>query len=222
MSSPHASGHGALTADAAMLNESSPMPPLLNKDDYGSFANLDLDYWLAAVGDRVRRYLGWHLFPSLTTTSLEFMTGDGTILLPTRHLTNVVQVSPPWDPSQQIDCSAYVWDRRGWIRFLPMAYGYAPTPASADLWPIDTARLFDAYPKHNRRMSVTFTHGYPEMPPSVAEVCYEVAMRAMEKPAGVATQVQAGPYNFKFQEFGIVLSDDQKNRLSHYKLPGIW
>lgn len=201
------------------MTTNDPVPPLLNKDDYGTFADLDLDYFLAAAGDRVRRYLGWHVYPSLTTTGVYDMSGDGTIMLPTRNLTDVTAVSPAWNSEQTI--SGYHWDQRGWISLSARGYGFAPTPASVSLWPIDTVRMFDAYPKHQKRVQVTFTHGFEAMPPAVAEVGYELAMRAMEKPAGVASQVQAGPYNFKFSEFGLVLSDDQKNRLAFYKIPGI-
>jgi hypothetical protein len=201
--------------------ENDPVPALLSDDDYGTFASLDTDYFLAAAGDRIRQYLGWHLFPSLTTTRLCYLSGDGTILLPTRHLTAVVQVSPPWPGASAIDETAYTFDERGWISFLPMSYGFAPTPTSADLWPLDTVRLFDAYRKHEARMNVTFTHGYSQIPPTVAAVGYELVMRALEKPAGVAQQVQAGPYQFRFGEFGLVLTNDQKNRLSQYMLPSL-
>jgi hypothetical protein len=46
-------------------------------------------------------------------------------------------------------------------------------------------------------------------------------MRTLEKPAGVASQVQAGPYKFVFNEFGLVLSEDQKKRLAKYRLPAV-
>lgn len=203
------------------VGENDPMPPLLNADDFDTFSSLDNDFFLAAVGDRIRQYLGWHLFPSTTTSGEYYMTGDGTILLPTRHLTAVVGVAQPWSGAPQIDSSSYFFDKRGWIRFKAMGYGFAPSPASANLWPLDTVRLFDAYPKHDRRMAVTFTHGFDTMPPTVAAVGYELVMRALEKPAGVAKEVNAGPYKYVFDEFGFVLSDDQKNRLAHYKLPGI-
>jgi hypothetical protein len=77
--------------------------------------------------------------------------------------------------------------------------------------------LFDAYRKHNHRMVITFTHGYDVLPPTVQSVAFEMVMRALEKPAGVASEVQAGPYRYKFNEFGFVLSPDQKNRLARYR-----
>jgi hypothetical protein len=192
-------------------------PPLLNDDDYNDFASLDLDWFLSAVGKTIRDFLGWHLAPSITETLWVDQCGDGTILLPTRHLTGVTSVTPTFPGATAISSTAYQWDRRGWIDFHP--YGFAPNPSSA--WPIDTVHLFDAYPKRDRRVIVEFTHGYPNLPYSVAEVGNELVMRAMEKPSGVANQVQAGPFRFAFNEFGIVMSEDQKSRLSQYKLPGV-
>lgn len=196
-------------------------PPLLNDDDFADFNSLDQNWFLAAAGETIRNYVGWHIAPSLTQTQLCDLTGDGTILLPSMYVTDVTSVTPPWPGASAISSGSYVVHQGGWISFKPYTYGFAPTPASADLWPIDTTRLFDAYPKHNRRLSVTFTHGYTTLPYPVAEVAYELAMRVMEKPAGVATEVNAGPYHYVFQEFGIVLSEDQKNRLNHYALPSI-
>lgn len=195
-------------------------PPLLNDDDYSDFAGLDLDWYLNAAGSTVRSFLGWHCAPSLTVTRYVDMTGDGTILLPTRHLTAVTSVAPAWSGAPALDAGCYWWDDRGWINIKGL-YGAGLNPGLADLWPIDTARLFDAYPKRDRRMVVEFTHGWPNLPYPVAEVSYELVMRMLEKPAGVAEAVQAGPYKFNFREFGCVLSDDQKDRLASYKLPGV-
>jgi hypothetical protein len=201
--------------------ENDAVPALLNLSDYSTFASVDADTFIAAAGDRIREYCGWHIYPSLTSTAICQLSGDGTILLPTLYLTSVVSLAPPWPDAPTIDASAYHFSTDGLISFNPMQYGYGPTPASANLWPIDTMRLFDAYPKHLRNMTVTFTHGYTQIPPTVAAVGYELAMRAMEKPAGVASSVTAGPYSYRFGEFGFVLSDDQKKRLSYYRLPGI-
>jgi hypothetical protein len=141
-------------------------------------------------------------------------------MLPTTHVTNVITVSEPWPGGVTLDPSTYWVDERGWINFTPFQYGFAPTPATSSLFPIDTVRLFDAYPKHNRRVLVTFTHGYSVLPQNVQTVAFELVMRALEKPAGVASEVQAGPYRYKFGEFGFVLSPDQKNRLMHFRRPG--
>jgi hypothetical protein len=193
--------------------------PMLNDDDYADFAGLDLDWFLSTGGATIRDFLGWQPAPPQTETVWADITGDGTIMLPTRYLTAVSSVTPTYPGAVAISDHAYEWDQRGWINFR--AHGFAPNPSSADLWPIDTARLFDAYPKRDRRMIVTFTHGYESLPYAVAQVAYELVMRAMEKPAGISPAIQAGPYRFQFNELGMVLSDDQKNRLSHYALPGL-
>lgn len=198
------------------------VPALLNSGDFDDFSSLDPDWFLAAAGTTIRNYLRWHVAPSITQTSVLDMTGDGTILLPTQYLTAVSSVTPPWTGAATIDPGSYVWDQRGWITFLPaLTYGFAPTPASASLWPIDTVRLFDAYRKQDRRMVVTFTHGYANTPFDVAQVAYELVMYAMEKPAGVAKEVQAGPYRYQFNTFGMVLNEDQRQRLDRYKLAAV-
>jgi len=215
------SASGQLTCAAQYSGENDPVPALLSHDDYATFQSLDLDYFLEAAADRIRDFCQWHISPSLTHTRYCDMTGDGTIMLPTTHLTNVVSVIPPWPGGQILDPSTYVPDPRGWISFTPYQYGFAPTPGTANLWPIDTVRLFDAYPKHNHRMLVTFTHGYKKLPLNVQEVAFELVMRALEKPAGIASDVQAGPYRYKFGEFGLVLSEDQKTRLTKFRLVGV-
>lgn len=196
-------------------------PALLTEESYAKFATLDINEYLAAAGDRIREYCGWHIFPVLTTTGKYDLSGDGTIMLPTTHLTGVQSVSPPHPGATPLAEGAYFWDERGWISFTSYSYGFAPSPASVNLWPIDTVRLFDPYPKHPHRMSVTFSHGYTKVPHVVAEVGHELLMRTLEKPAGVASQVQAGPYKFVFQEFGMILSEDQKKRLAKYRLPAV-
>jgi hypothetical protein len=209
---------GTLSAVAAYSGENDPVPPLLNHDDYGTFASLDLDYYLGLASDRIRDFCDWHIFPSLTHTVYCDLTGDGTIFLPTTHATQVVSVTPSWPGACAVDSCSYFLDKESSvIRFNAYGYGFAPTPNSASLWPIDTVRLFDAYPKHFRKMLVTFTHGYNTIPPTVQGVAFEMLMRALEKPAGVASQVQAGPYRFVFNEFGFVLSEDQKNRLAKHR-----
>jgi hypothetical protein len=203
------------------LPAGQPIPQLLSDGDYTKFATLDITQFLQAAGDRIREFCGWHIYPEITTCGKYELTGDGTIMLPTTKLTGVTSVTPPYPNATAISSDSYFVDDRGWIDFTPYSYGFAPSPASVNLWPIDTIRLFDAYPKHNRRMSVTFTHGYNCVPSVVSEVGYELLMRTLEKPAGVASQVQAGPYKFVFQQFGMILSDEQKNRLAKYRLPAV-
>jgi hypothetical protein len=212
------SASATLTCTATYTGENDPIPDLLNVGDYSTFQTLDLYYFLNAAADRIRDFCDWHIFPVLTHTKFCDIDGDGTIMLPSTHVSNVVSISAPWPGGQLLDPSTYRVDQRGWIEFTPFQYGFAPTPASANLWPIDTVRLFDAYPKNEHRVLVTFTHGYDTLPPTVQSVAFELAMRALEKPAGVASEVQAGPYRYKFGEFGLVLSEDQKNRLTRFRV----
>lgn len=198
------------------------VPALLSCEDYVKFAGLNIETFVTAAGQRIREYCGWHIYPELTSIGHYDLAGDGTIMLPTTHLTHVASVTPLYPNAVPLDHRAYSCDRRGWVSLSQSyAYGFAPSPSSVSLWPLDTIRLFDAYPKHDPQMRVEFTHGYQECPSVVAEVGYELLMRTLEKPAGIASQVQAGPYKFVFGEFGLVLSADQKNRLAKYRLPAV-
>jgi hypothetical protein len=209
---------GTLTCTATYTGENDPVPALLSHDDYATFSSLDLDFFLLTAAERIRNYCGWHIFPVLTHTAFCDMTGDGTITIPTTHLINIVSIAPTWPPGAAVlDPSTYVADVRGWVSFNSYRYGFAPTPNTAMLWPIDTVRLFDAYPRYNQVMVATYTHGFAALPLTVQEVAFELVMRTLEKPAGIASEVQAGPYRYKFLEFGMVLSEDQKGRLRKYR-----
>lgn len=193
------------------------IPPLLSVDDYATFSSLDVEWFTAAAGEVIRNYCQWHIAPSIEETVWCDVLGDGRIYLPTMYLTGVTSVKPTWPNAPTLH--GFQWDQRGWVSFRNYGYGFGPNPANTDLAPIDTVRLFDAYPKHNKRMIVEFTHGYASLPYPVAAVASELAMRAIEKPAGAANKVSAGPYQFSFLELGLVLSEDQKNRLQPYAIP---
>lgn len=193
-----------------------PMPPLLNPDDYSTFAEIDSGWFLAAAGAAIRRFCDWHIYPSLTESKYSLMGGDGTVILRSGHVTGVTSITLPVN-SQVIDPSCYFLDPMSSVVHFVRPAGALN---SSGWWAVPFGGT-NAYPKYFRHVWVEMTHGYDELPPEVAEVAYELVMRAMEKPAGVANKVQAGPYRFEFDPFGLILSEDQKCRLSPYKLPGI-
>lgn len=93
------------------------------------------------------------------------------------------------------------------------------------------ASMFDVYPEgfiqyrsmlgrrgRNLNVTVDFTHGYAELPNPVAEVGFELTATVLEKASGVVTDMTRGPTKLSFKEFGVVLSDDQKNRLGPYTI----
>jgi hypothetical protein len=90
----------------------------------------------------------------------------------------------------------YFWDaNQPWITLRPL------------VWPKWPYALVD------------FTHGYDTCPSDLEVVIYEMAARAMELPASNATQFSTMDYSMSLnRSIGISLTDDQKNRISRYKL----
>jgi hypothetical protein len=168
--------------------------PLLNTTDFAKFQAKDPSWFLGAVAETITDYCGWHIFPVVSVTGVRAQIGAaGIIMLPTLNLVSVKQIV--WETTV-LDPMTYDEHDSGWIEILGL-----PGRQAQSAW-----------------VTVDFTHGYDEVPKAVAEVGYELASRTIEKPAGVVTDMTRGTTRLKFQEFGAVLSDDQKNRLQPYTL----
>lgn len=170
--------------------------PLLNATDFAKFRSKDQDWFLGTVGQTIRDFCGWHIFPELAVTGYQTKIGNkGIIMLPTMNLVSVEQISI-YTPQVVIDPTLFEMHEEGFIQYI------APLGRCG----------------RGLTVTVDFTHGYTECPAPVAEVGYELTATALEKASGVATEIQRGPSSFKFKEFGVVLSDDQKRRLGPYTL----
>lgn len=166
-----------------------PLAALLNPTDFGKFKSKDQDWFLGVVGDTIRDFCGWHIFPVISETNIEAKIGNnGIVMLPTLNLVSVEEV------------------RVGDVAIT----GYQ--------WNASTAGYLTLMTRRGRNLPVLvdMTHGYEALPKAVAEVGYELTATVLEKPAGVVTEMQRGPTSMTFKEFGVVLSDDQKNRLGPY------
>lgn len=169
--------------------------PLLNPTDFASFRAKDPTWFLGAVGETIRDYCGWHIWPIISTVNYQTIIGNkGIIMLPTLKLVSVEQLV--YDPPNVLDTSMFRIHEEGWIEF----------------------RGWLGRRGRNLSLTVDFTHGYEDIPKAVAEVGYELTARTMEKPAGVVKHMTRGPTDIDFLEFGAVLSDDQKARLGPYTL----
>lgn len=169
--------------------------PLLNAGDFASFKAKDEAWFLGAAGETIRDYCGWHIWPILSVTNVAAKIGNkGIIMLPTTHLVSVEQIM--YDAPNVLSASMFKPHEEGWIEFL----GYLGRRG------------------RNLTLTVDFTHGYEDIPKAVAEVGYELTARTMEKPAGVVNKMQRGPTSLEFDEFGAVLSKDQKARLGPYTI----
>lgn len=184
--------------------------PLLNSTDLASFQASDPDWFLAAAGDTIRNFCQWHIFPSLTDTVECPVNPDGTIMLPSLYVTGVQSITLD---GCLLDPTTYQWHQAGFIRRYKRPYFQWP------LWPLDSSHALREYPSPLARFAeVSFTHGYPVIPPTVNAVGMELANTALELPSGVAKQIASGPYSIGLKDLGVVLTDEQRRRLGPFKL----
>lgn len=190
--------------------------------DWASFQNQDADFYVRAAGAEVRRYCGWHIFPSVTETVSDLRVGSqGIIELPSMHVTAVASVAlqvpaGPLIDAVVLDPGQYTWfeygviesaaaSGDGWSGFYYGSAGYAPAPAG---------RFGLA--------TVTFTHGYAVVPDVVKSVAYELASAALEMKAGNVKSVDTPGFRLQpTQNFGVNLNGEQKCRLASYAVPAV-
>lgn len=168
------------------------LDPLLGSTDYTRFVAKDQDWFLGAAGETIRGYCGWHIFPVVADTDVRVRIGAaGIVMLPTLNLVSVEAIRYGGTSLVTVD---YETHDSGWIQLLGFNW----------------RRLRNAY------VTVDFTHGYEALPKAVAEVGFELAGRTIEKPTGVVKHMTRGPIDMDFNDFGAILSDDQKGRLAPY------
>lgn len=184
--------------------------PLLNTSDLTSFQESDPDWFVQKAGETIRAFCQWHIAPSIDETITVPIQPDGTIMLPSMHVTSVTSVTVC---GTVLDPSAYVVHEAGYIHHIQHDYFQWP------LWPLNNENRFREYPSPLGRFAdVEYTHGYDATPDVVVAVAMELANRAMELPSGVATQISSGPYTIGLGALGMVLTDEQRRRLGPYTL----
>lgn len=189
----------------------SQIPALLNSGDLALFNASDPSFFLEAAGETVRWSIcQWHIAPTITETRTVPVQPDGTIMLPTLYLQGVQSITID---GLELDPSTYHPHQAGYIRRHKSNYFQWP------LWPLENDRPFREYPSPlAQHATVTYTHGYPELPATVKAVAFELATRAMELPSGVAKEITAGPQTISLGALGIVPTDEQRRRLGPYTL----
>lgn len=156
---------------------------------------LDTKWWSKAAQSAIRRYCGWHVAPSIEETIHVTSTGGTTLLLPSKHITDVSSVTcDEHDLTEQVE-----WDAGGVMRL------------HSGRW---TDRL--------RGVKITMTHGYdPEEVPEVIMLMETIARRARTQP-GVSSQSVNGASASYFTAGGAPLSvpllDIEKQMLDPYRL----
>lgn len=186
------------------------LPDLLAPEDYSRFKAKDESWFLGAAGETIRDYCGWHIAPVLAVTNVVGRIGNaGIIMLPSL---NVVSVEALRYEGVAIPESDYEVHASGYIELR--RYYHTTGTGYGSLW----GNWAPVRGTGNRWVSVDFTHGFETLPKAIAEVGFELTGRTMEKPTGVAKSMSAGPNSFAFNEFGMVLSEDQECRLNPYRV----
>jgi hypothetical protein len=185
-------------------------PLMATVDDLNTFISGDPTFFVTAAGEVVRRYCQWHIFPSLTVTDTVPVSPDGTIMLPSLYVTDVASVTVN---GVVVDPSTYVWHQEGFINHAPQ--NYWPWP----LWPLQSDLPFREYPSPLAVYAdVTYTHGFPTVPVVVNAITLELAGNAMQLPTGPVQTITAGPQTIVLGDLGLLINDEQKNRLGPFKL----
>jgi len=187
----------------------SELPDLLDPNDFAKFKAKDETWFLEVAGQAIRDYCGWHIYPVRSDVNVEAKIGnEGIVMLPTLNLVSVEEVRMN---GLIVPTEGYQVHDSGWIQLA----GYYLAGSAGFVAPRLNQRPLQPF---WRWVEVDFTHGYETLPKAIAEVGFELTGKTMEKPAGVVTDLTSGPYRFKFNEFGAVLSEGQCSRLAPYTI----
>lgn len=188
-------------------------PDLVTIDDpdWAKFQNKDPEYYLHAASEAVRDYCGWHIFPALDLTVDKLRIGSWSkIILPSLMVNNVASVTIDLGDGnpQLLDPSTYTWFANGVIQ--PAGFCWWGQPASVPIYQRGLA-------------SVSFNSGFPECPPAIKEVIFEVADAAPDMAAlGNVKEIDTPGFKLMLGEGGggMTLGKGQKNVLAQYRVGG--
>lgn len=166
---------------------------LLTPADFVKFQTKDQQWYLDMVAETITDHCQWNIAPPLSIVNyVATVGGKGIILLPSLHLTSVEALRLH---GNVVDPTLYTVHLGGWVQFN----GFLKPP-------------------RNLSVSIDFTSGFDETPKAVAEVGFELTATVLEQASGVVTELTRGPTQFKFKEFGVVLSPGQAERLQPFRL----
>jgi hypothetical protein len=188
-------------------------PDLLDPNGFAKFKAKDEEWFLGVAGDAVRAECGWHIYPVLSDTNVEAEIGAaGIIMLPSLNIVSVERLT--WNGTNLVENQDFIVHSAGWLELV----GYHLSSGPRFVGQRGNQR--PAIPSQILGVTVDFTHGYETLPRVVAEVGYEIAAGAIERPSGAVDDLTAGPYRFKFRDgaVGATLSEDQCNRLGPYSI----
>ena len=142
----------------------------------------------------VRSYCGWHIAPSRPDETVVIRATSSPAILLPSMHVTAVAVAEAGVP---VASTAYSWEASG---ILYRRGG----------WPAD--------------VTVTFTHGYEDVPAEVAAIVQAIAQRAVNDP-GSLVRVQDGPFSETYGQTGLnqvvplALLEAEKGILDRYRIP---
>lgn len=136
----------------------------------------------------VQAYCGWHIGPSQEDTLILDGSGASLLMLPSLHVTDVASISADYDGGLTVlDPTSYDWSAVGMIELRN-----------------------GCFPHRFRSVTVTFTHGYSEMPANVQAVVDQITA------GGIGPQaIQVGQVRVQVQSGWL----SAESLLAPYKLP---
>lgn len=164
-------------------------------DDLTAYSEGDPQTHIEAATQAVRDYCGWHIAPSQEDVQVIVPTGSSSIFLRSLHVTAIDTITSVG--TTFVADEDYVWTADG-------------TLTRATGW-----RILDP-------VTVTFTHGYDEFPANVRQVIVALAQRSIDNPSGRIQTTAPGTYADVFATVGAIpMTDQDKDNLAAYKLPGV-
>lgn len=146
------------------MTEPSGTPPLLVEGRLDHVPGGPYNPEAVAIAEStIRGVCGWHIAPSITEAVLRDGDGSRELLLPTLHLTDVVEVRTGDIP---MPLSEYEWSQAGLLT------------------------RWQRWPARRRSVMVVMTHGYPEAPPELAGLVAELAAAFRATEPGVRSMVR--------------------------------
>lgn len=117
---------------------------------------------LAYASAWVRAYCGWHITPSLSETTILDTNGGTVLVLPTLHMTGL---------------GAVVYSDTVSTAVPPVATVVPPVNLTWSEKGLVSLNNFGSWPAGLRTVTVSYTHGYAEVPDAVRAVTVAVAKR---------------------------------------------
>jgi hypothetical protein len=212
-------------SDEAIRNAQRTDAPVLpglasiEDPDWTAWQADDPEFFLRAAGKAIRRYCSWHLFPNIRQHVTKITPGsDGIIMLPSLHVTDVDRLTVSFGGhEQEIRHSDYEWFQAGYIEIRHHCWD---DWQAAGYYGPDQFYLPITQPG---LATCTFWTGYHTLPEDVKSVAYELATSTMTlKTGNLKSLATPGEYKIELtQDAGLTLNDDQKDRLSSYRLGGV-